>query len=253
MSKWTRSKQTEFVRDILRDFCSICQTLEQEFTNYDTSSHVDFAVLSNLLGQEMNKGQLWRLKDTAHILFKTEATDSSTRLIGQFLDWSFGYIFHDSMKLKEDAYQQQSYAPWFQQVLTRQLSGPSQNICTHLHEVLSQTAESIQREVERIRFLLNNCKQLFIEYLPIHRNNELLARFLFDQNSLVREVFGLLYDSLIKNIYHETMYKMPLLAAQSLRRGGWKEEAERALHEAERLSPGNKPRDIALEQKLQTL
>jgi len=236
MSKWIRSKLPEFVRDVVRDFCQVSRLLEREFRHFDRTGHVDFAALRDLLGQEMNKGLLWRLKDTAHVLFKNDPSASSG-LLGQFLDWSVGYIFHDAMKLKEDAYQQQNYAPWFRQLQDKELSGTHLLFSRELFGVLDQTNESIQREVNRIRFLLFNCRKLLMDYLPAHRDNELLARFLYDQNEMVREVFGDSYAKLIAGVYGDAPEAMPLMAARSLAGGGWTEEAARALADAERLNP----------------
>lgn len=246
MSKWIRSKLPEFVRDVVRDFCQVSRLLEREFRHFDRSGHVDFNALRDLLGQEMNKGLLWRLKDTAHVLFKNE---SASGLLGHFLDWSVGYIFHDAMKLKEDAYQQQNYAPWFRQMQDKELEGSQLAFSRELFGVLDQTNESIQREVNRIRFLLFNCRKLFMDYLPRHADNELLARFLYDQNDLVREVFGDSYARLIGSIYGDKPEMMPLMASRSLSGGGWAEEAARALAEAERTNPDSQ--DVAAEKRRQ--
>lgn len=234
--KWITAKLPEFVRDVLRDFCLVSRELEGEFRHFDRSGHVDFALLSNLLGQEMNKGLLWHLKDTAHVLFKHDDRPGA-QLLGQFLDWSVGYIFHDAMKLREDAYQQQNYAPWFRKLRDQSPGGRGTSIGDDLYGVLDQTNESIQREVNRIRFLLYTCRRLFNEYLALHAENELLARFFFAQNELVREVFGDGYGRLVERVYGARPQRMYVLAARSLRRGGWAEESARALALAEALAP----------------
>jgi len=234
--KWITAKLPEFVRDVLRDFCLVSQELEREFRHFDRSGHVDFTLLRNLLGQEMNKGLLWHLKDTAHVLFKHDDRPG-TEMLGQFLDWSVGYIFHDAMKLKEDAYQQQNYAPWFRQLRKQDLQGRHNEVGEDLFGVLDQTNESIQREVNRIRFLLFNSRKLFMEYLALHKENELMARFLFDQNELAREVFGDGYQCLIESIYGQKPQLLYIHAARSLRKGGWVAESAKALDEAERLDP----------------
>lgn len=236
--KWITTKLPEFVRDVIRDFCLVSRELEREFRHFDRTGHVDFTLLRNLLGQEMNKGLLWHLKDTAHVLFKHDGRPGAETL-GQFLDWSVGYIFHDAMKLKEDAYQQQNYAPWFRKLQDHGGAGGYHEIGQELLGVLDQTNESIQREVSRIRFLLFNCRRLFTQYLALHAGNELLARFLFDQNELVREVYGDGYPRLIEAVYADRPHMLYVLAARSLRRGGWTDEAEKALAEADRLAPGN--------------
>ena len=236
MSKaWIKAKTPEFVRDIVRDFCLSCRVLEGQFAQFDRNGQVDFEVLRDLLGEEMNKGLLWRLKDTAHHLFRSKT--GSAGLVGQFLDWSVGYIFHDAMKLKEDSYQQQNYAPWFRQLIREDLPAEEKHISSELLGVLEQTSESMHREITRIRFIVAHCRRLFPIYFSAHRDNPLLARFLFDQNDLVREVFGPEYGLLVDRIYGEQPEHMYLLAAISLRQGGWTRESAQAIARALELAP----------------
>ena len=237
MSKaWIRAKRKEFTRDVMRDFCNASQRLEEQFAQFESTGNVSFEVLRDLVGEEMNKGLLWRLKDTAHHLFRRNPGE---RLLGKFLDWSLGYIFHETMKLKEDAYQQQNYSPWFRELEDSELPGLERRLNRELMLVLDQTHESITREITRIRFIMNHCLVMFPHYLADHRDNSMLARFLFDQNRLVRSVFKERYETLTTSIYGDSPELLYLLAAQSLRQGGWLEEADRALSEAEILGPDN--------------
>ncbi|WP_045210926.1 hypothetical protein [Desulfonatronovibrio magnus] len=227
MSKsWVKSKYSEFVRDVLRDFCQVSQRLSTEFTRYDQTGQISFDFFRDLLGEEMNKGQLWRLKDTAHILFRS--TEESDRT-GLYLDWCIGYIFHESMKLREDAYQQENYRPWFEMTYDNPNLPPEEKLISkELFTVLEQTNESIDREISRIRFILFHCRRLFAMFLPAHQDNPLLARFLFSQEKLVREVFKSSFAELISEIYHDEPHKLYMLAAQSLEQGGWLEESAAA-------------------------
>ena len=111
MSKaWIQAKHPEFVRDLFKFFCQACELLEAQSLRFDRDGTVEFHVLRELVGIETNKGLLWRMKDTAHHVFRN---DPHSQLGGKFLDWAMGYIFHEAVKLKEDAYQKQNYAPWF--------------------------------------------------------------------------------------------------------------------------------------------
>ncbi|MBT8763465.1 hypothetical protein KFV02_05915 [Desulfohalobiaceae bacterium Ax17] len=240
MSKtWICSKLPEFVRDVLRDFCLVSQQLEQEFQYLDQTGQIRFQFFKDILGEKMNKGQLWHLKDTAHILFKH---DPKAKLIGQYLDWSLGYIFHECMKLREDAYQQENYRPWFEEIQSQQSLSPEERLITQeLLQVIEQTKESIDREVKRVRFIQFHCRRLFILYLPYHKDNPLLARFLFARHELVKNVFktgG--YNELIQAIYGDAPEHMYILAAQSLRLGGWIDEARQAIKQAHQMAPNNK-------------
>jgi hypothetical protein len=237
MSKaWITEKLPEFVRDMLRDFCLSADILESQFTVFDQTSQVSFEVLHDLLGEEMNKGLLWRLKDTAHHLFRN---DGRQGLSGQMLDWCIGYIFHETMKIKEDAYQQQNYGPWFRELLDRELPEAETVVSKELFQIVLQTNESLRRESARVRFFFEKCRKLLMVYLSDQGENPLLGRFLFEQNGLVRKIFGQDYPALVAAIYGDAPEMMYVMASQSLRQGGWMTHAAQAVRKAGELGPVN--------------
>jgi hypothetical protein len=213
MSKaWIQAKLPEFVRDMFRFFCQSCEQLDVLFEHYGRTGIMDFEELRELIGRESDKGILWRLKDT---------------LEGRFLDWGMGYIFHECIKLKEDSYQQLTYAPWLKD-LDGVLARAKRDIAGPLAHVPMQTEESMRREIDRIKIILDQCKRILPDYLARHRDNQLLARYIFTQNLTVREVFAEQYP------------------AQSLRLGGWVESAQEAVLEACRINPESR---IVLQEK----
>jgi len=235
MSKaWIVEKLPEFVRDMLRDFCLSADILESQFTLFDQTNQVSFQVLHDLVGEEMNKGLLWRLKDTCHHLFRNDGREG---LSGQFLDWCIGYIFHETMKLKEDAYQQQNYGPWFRDLMDRELPEAEHVISRELFQVVLQTNESIRREIARVRFFFAKCRLLMMEYLEGQDENPLLGRFLFEQNQLVRKIFGQEFDALIAAVYGDEPEMMYVMASQSLRQGGWMTHSAEAVSRAWAVNP----------------
>ncbi|MGE4299710.1 MAG: hypothetical protein AB7E47_16950 [Desulfovibrionaceae bacterium] len=234
MSKaWIRAKIPEFTRDLVRDFCLVAKELELRFRDFEKTGLIEFEALRALLGEEMNKGLMWRLKDTAHHLFRN---DPKSPLVGRYLDWGLGYIFHETFKLKEDAYQRLYYAPWFKDLEGR-CDESVEQFAHELSQVLPQTRESIARETARIRFILRQCLDMIPQYLFHHKDNELVARFLFMQNDLVREVFGEAYENLVHGIYGNKPEMLHVLAARSLREGGWMAEAESAVGLALKRNP----------------
>lgn len=249
MSKaWITEKLPEFVRDMLRDFCFAADILESQFSVFGQTSQVSFEVLHDLVGEEMNKGLLWRLKDTAHHLFRN---DGKQGLSGQILDWCVGYIFHETMKLKEDAYQQQNYGPWFRDLMDLELPEAENLVSRELFQIVLQTNESIRREAARVRFFFEKCRKLLLVYLADQGENPLLGRFLFEQNQLVRKIFGQDYDALLASIYGNDPEMMYVMASQSLRQGGWMTHAAEAVARACRLAPAN-PRVLREKQIVDT-
>ncbi|MDQ7831751.1 MAG: hypothetical protein RDU30_08460 [Desulfovibrionaceae bacterium] len=234
---WLREKHDEFVRDLVRDFCLSARILEEHFRDFDRGAGMVFEGLRDLLGEQMNKGLLWRLKDTAHHLFR-DRDDKNP--VGQFLDWCIGYIFHETMKLKEDAYQQQNYAPWFKAMQGSELPETDLIISRELFQLLMQTNESMQREIRRIRFIIRQCRKLFPQYLADQGQNHWLARFLFKRNDLVRQIFEENYRGLIAAVYKDAPEMLEVMAARSLREGGWAPQAAEAAEAACRINPASR-------------
>jgi hypothetical protein len=232
---WIQSKKPEFIRDVLRDFCMVHRELDRHFHSYDQTGVVEFEFMRSLLGEEMNKGQLWRLKDTAHLLFRSSTSEA---LVGQYLDWSIGYIFHECIKLKEDAYQRQIYGPWFEQIKGEHSLTPEEKLLgQELFQVILQTRESILREITRIRFILYHCRRMLIVYLADYGENHLLARFIYDQNDLVQSVFRGDYGELIRSLYADNPEDLYIYASRSLRQGGWMQDAAAAIEQASSIAP----------------
>jgi len=245
MSKaWIQAKHPEFVRDLFKFFCQASEQLEEQFVSFDEDSTMSFDVLADLVGTELNKGLLWRMKDTAHHVFRN---DPHSQLGGKFLDWALGYIFHETIKLKEDAYQKQNYAPWFHKLHEGDLSESEKDITEQLFQVLNQTEQSMRREIDRIRFIIAKCRQLLPYYLHRYSDNVLLARYIFSQNELVRTAFKDDFDGLIFAIYGAEPERMFILASESLRLGGWMEEAAQAVEKALRVNPTSK---MVLQEKI---
>jgi len=234
-ANWLKKKENELATDLFRNFCLISLELEKEFAYFDQTGEIRFNPLDELLGQEMAQGRLWLLKDTAHLLFRKQP---DTPLSGIFLDWSIAYIFHECMKLKEDAYQLQTYIPWFQFVQSNP-SYPSeeQEVGSNLFRLASQTRGSIDKEVQRIQFILGETKKILIRFLPHHRTNDILARFLYEHEKRVRDVFQELYDEFIQSVYGANPEDRYLLAAQNLLQGNWLEKARDAIERAAEINP----------------
>ncbi|MCG8531383.1 MAG: hypothetical protein MI749_12045 [Desulfovibrionales bacterium] len=232
--RWIEANREEFARDVLRDFCTVSSILEEQFTRFTDSGAVSFTEVRNLLGNTMNKGLLWRLKDTAHHLLRT---DPHAPVVAKALDWAIGYIFHECIKLKEDAYQQQHYAPVFKGLEKPALENGISEELEPFAQLTSETRESMSREITRISFLLKRCKSLFCIYFAYNKENRLIARLLYSRNRLVQSVFGADYDTLISSIYGTAPENMYILAAEGLSEGGRLDEALGAAVEAVKINP----------------
>ncbi len=148
------------------------------------------------------------------------------------------YIFHEAMKLKEDAYQQQTYGPWFRELQDQRLPDAEKRFIDDLSQILGQTRESIDREVRRVRFIIEQCLTMFPLYYAQYRDNPLLARLIFEQGGLLRSVLGESgLSELERSVYGDRPDTLYILASQSLRQGGWLREARKASNKALEIAP----------------
>lgn len=248
---WLFANTQIFVRDIVRDYCRVCVAVREQQERFACSGTVSYAVLRDLLGEAVRKGVFWRLKDTAHQLFRMPSTNEDAMtgiLLWQYssekapgglvrqeeaealLDWCIGYAFHECVKLKEDAFQNQHYANRLMQ-----MEGQLGEERCHLHNLrplLRQTRESIERELARILHVLHQGMELLTSYLKSHGDNRHLARFLVTEAALVRQSFGPRLEGLLSALYGEDRLRPYLLAAQACIEGGRWERACAILDDA---------------------
>lgn len=243
---WVMYKLPEFARDFVRDFCLSSEILEKEFRHIEDSGQVRIDAIKVLFGSYMNKGMLWRLQDTSRHFFQNDAKDCP---VGQLLEWSIGYLVYETRKMQESIRQIDQCTPEFMD-LSRHLSPQIESFANELLVLIDQSKDSLRTEMGRIRFILSHCRQLIPQYFEAHRDNELLARFMVERNDLVREVFHEDYQTLIDGIYGQgSSEDMYILAAASLRAGGWFQDAHQALEKAAQINPEN-PKLLAERQEL---
>lgn len=263
--RWLAENKAVFARDLLRDYCHVCATLVEQRTRFEATGTISYAVLRDLLGEAMRKGIFWRLKDTAHHLFRTPsgvlaygegdadaadvASDADVALwqfssektpdgmvqqsaVEAMLDWSIGFAFHECVKLKEDAFQRQHYANRLLQM--RGCAGSCEDMLAHLFPLTEQTRESIGREIRRILEVLDQARVLLIRYLGRHGDNGHVARFLVAEEKLARAVFGAQYAELLIEMYGSEGWglRLSLLAARAYLEGGRPQQALALLEKA---------------------
>jgi len=237
---WLRDSRTFFVRDLVRDYCTVYEILSEQKTRLGRDGAVSYSTLRDLLGGVIQRGVFWRLKDTAHHLFRnvpgTGCPSEENIVLWQYaasplpdgmsvqdpvealIDWCVGYAFHECSKLKEDAFQSQHYAGRLVQL------GSHAAIPGELYAPLAalgdQTAESLSRELERILHVLRHGLFLLVRYLQGEGENSPLARWLASEEALARRVFGDLYPAMLTALYGTRPQRLYSLAAEDFMASG---------------------------------
>ena len=252
--RWSPERKAFLVRDLVRDYCQVYEGLEEQRRRFDHEGAVSYSSIRDLLGEAMRKGVFWRLKDTAHHLFRnsqSQTPDKDAILLWQYsgsrhpdglvsqqpvealIDWCVGYAFHECAKLREDAFQRQHYANRLAQL------GRHQGVTAELYDPLrrlgEQTAESSARELQRILHVLRHGLFLLLRYLEGQEDNTPLARWLVMEEARARAVFADLYDDLLSALYGSRPQRLYMLAAWDLLEAGRSEEARCMLECAARM------------------
>lgn len=250
--RWVPARREAFVRDFVRDYCQVFLILAEQARRFEHDGSMSYSGLRELMGEAMRKGVFWRLKDTAHHLFRASpdagetgtlpadwrfaasphpSGDARQRPVEALLDWCVGYAFHECAKLKEDAFQRQHYGNRLMQL--GRSEGVSAAFYTPLADLADQTMESANRELQRILHVLRHGMALLPAFLEGQGDNRPLARWLAREERQARDAFGEQYDSLLRALYGDAPQRLPLLAARELLEAGRSDEALALLEEAE--------------------
>lgn len=248
MSKhWLEANSSRLMAEILRDFCAVNVALEEQFVRFDHAGNLSYAVLREILGDQMNRGILWRLKDTAHHLLR-DAPDN--HLAGRLLDWAIGYLFHETWKLMENTHQHQYYALSLIAMVEGHPASDLDAVARDFTLMAVENQTEMGNAAIRIRRLLAHARQFFHRCCASQAENTHLARFLYDKENLVREAFSGDYEALVDAVYGANPQLLFIYAGTSLLHGGRLEEAHNALERAKALAPDD-PRLTALAQALE--
>lgn len=226
------SRHESYLRDLLRDYCTVYLSITEQVRRYRRDGNVSFTVLRTLVGEPLRKGVFWRLKDLSHFLFMGEGNEDCQNYapVGQLVDWCIGYSFHECCKLREDAFQGQHYAMRLvQYTRSEDMAG---NLSLPLKHLADETAESSQRELNRIVRVLREGMHLLVRIMPAASDNCTLARWILTEKANVQQAFHALFPALLRALYGPSPERMYTLAAIDFMDCGRKAEARYWLQQA---------------------
>lgn len=201
------------LRDFVRDYCLLCDTLEEQRRRFAASGTLSYAVLHELIGDNVQSGLFRRLKNGAHHLFRTQSGSGAALL----LDWAVSYAFHECVKLKEDAFQHRHYRSLLLDLRAR--FGLDESIRA-LEPLLSHNRESAERELARILHTLAEGRALLARCLPGQGAERYLARFFLEHGELARRVLDPVYPRLLEKLYGPEAERLIPAAAEAFLEGG---------------------------------
>jgi tetratricopeptide (TPR) repeat protein len=235
-NQWFEERKDLFFKDLVHYFLESKLFFDELYHNYKKNEVVPFKQMDLWVGSEIKKGPLWNVKDNSHKLFRN--TESKISLSEYLFDWSLGSIFHEGMKLKEDAYQLEVYLPSFENIDTPKKTEEIEEILGEYISVIEKATVNLDAEMESINYLFSKAVERLKELLVDHAHNGLLVRFLLENKELVEKALG------TKSLQHLTSSLFPhhperayLIAGKSYLNGGWFKEAIHCFYKALEINP----------------
>ena len=240
--KWIEERKSVLLKDLIQQMLLTRLFFNDLYDHYKKSGHFAFKDLELWIGTENNKGSLWNLKDSSHVLFRENI--SKQRFYENIFDWTLGSIFHEGMKLKEDVYIMEIYRKWGN-VFTESKNIPDDvnlaELCEEYKTIIKRAQESIAQEIDSLRYLFTKAMDQLQKIIIQNKNDGLLIRFLVEAEDQFDRVYGEgSLKSFFESIYDRGLIDAYLKVGKNYREGGWYHEALRVLTRALRLSPQNK-------------
>ncbi len=233
-NRWLESRRNLLVKNVIRDFIASC-SLFYKLKKESFQEFVDYDVLDNWIGNSSDKGPLWQLKDTCHLLWKD--ADPATQPHCFLFDWLVGATFHEAMKLKENTYLISRYEPTFSKVINGPRI-PSQD-GSKCQLFFQHTKQDIKTTLDRMECLFETAMEQMIEILKDERRNPILLRYLIESPKECEEIWS--SDGggeyLLSLMFPQGLDRAYCMAGESYFEGGWYAEARVAFEKALDIKP----------------
>jgi tetratricopeptide (TPR) repeat protein len=213
--------------DIAREFLLAHRELRRLFERHREGT-LRWEEVQRLVGDD-ETSVLFRLKERSHALFRAGDAGAELPRVALF-DLAVGSLFHEAMKLRENFYQLEVYAPKVEAARVDAEPG-SEPLFDEFARILKASRSRLEEALGESESLLEQTRRQFRVLLATHRENGLVTRYLLENPSLAEEVLGEPLDSLFASIHGETVTGYEL-AARSYLESGYFDEARHALAEA---------------------
>ena len=249
-TSWIEQRKDIFVSNLVQDFFAAKKYFDELLKHYKKNGSLPYSMLAVWVGSDTDKGPLWQLKEQSHRLYRNDR--SKIILYENLFDWVLGSIFHESMKLKEDIYQIESYKP----LLEMGLSDNAENreiakIIQEYYTLIDRVSRSLREEIESIDELFTKGLLHLRSLIVFYKNNALLLRFLIDNTITTETMFGQgALQQILLEMFPAGVHEAYILMSESCMQNGWYDQAQTYLKIAMKTGAANKGLQEQLTAKL---
>jgi hypothetical protein len=213
------------VVDIARDFLAVHRALRR-IAEHQAAGTLRFDELRSFVGDDETSA-LFRLKERCHALFRGDGVDAREIGASALFDLAVGSLFHEAMKLRENLYQADVYAPRVAALRAAGVADES-GLLAEFDRLVAGARVRLAESVAEARALLGQTTAQFRVLLRTQAANGLLARFVAENAAELGEAFGCREDAVLAEL-HGTPAAAWRRAAWSYLESGFFADASRAL------------------------
>ena len=247
-TSWLEQRKDIFVRNLVQDFFAAKNYFDELRTHHKKKGPLPYSMIDVWIGTEANKGPLWNLQEQSHRLYRSSG--SAISLYENLFDWVISSIFHESMKLKEDLYQVESYKPLLELSDDQAQWEPAETIQKY-YALIDRASRSLNEEIESIGDLFTKGLLHLRSLIVTYRNNALLLQFLIDNEKTVETMFGKgALQQILQEMFPAGVHEAYILISESCMQNGWYSRAQEYLKTAMKTGAVNKGLQERLAAKL---
>ncbi len=217
-NSWFASKRKYHVRKLYVLFCQTHHIFKENPESLDAKAH------ARLLGDD-NQGHLFQLQHLANLLFPK---DNQKELYGQHLKWALHALFHGTVKLQAD----------FKMTQFHHDTQHPEHIDSGHKAFIDTMHQESQKQLKNVHLLLENGQNLLQLMLIDQMDNELLMRFLIEEEPMLHKLWGKTTQELFADIFPCQPEAGYTLVGKSYFMAGWLEEALQAYEKSLDINQG---------------
>ncbi len=216
--------------DIARDFLAVHREL-RHIAEHEAAGALRFDEVRSFVGDD-ERSVLFRLKERCHALFRGDSAEGELEIGASALfDLAVGSLFHEAMKLRENLYQADVYAPKVAALRATGVTDES-GLLREFDKLVASARVRLAESVAEARVLLGQTTSQFRVLLRSHAANGLLARFVVENAARLADAFASSEDAALADL-HGSAASAWRRAAWSYLESGFFAETSRALAMAE--------------------
>ncbi len=189
---------------------------------------------------EDESSRLYRLKERSHRLSRARDDGDDLSRIA-LLDLAVGSLFHEAMKLRENFYQLEVYAPRVARAESTAAPG-TEALFGEFARILSASRERVTEAIDECAALLDQMRDQLRQLLAERCDDGLLMRFLFESRDAAERILGEPIDAFFAQSFGGDRAETFARVGRSYLESGFFDEALLPLAEA----VDKRPRDPAL-------